>query len=336
MKEPLVSIIIVNWNGGEVFQKCLDSLIKIKYPNWELIIVDNGSSDGSEKKAIGFKNLKLIKNLSNFGFAKANNQGFAVSKGKCILFLNNDTMVEPDLLKVLVSKMESDPSIGVIQPKIFLMDTPNYLDNAGTFLTKTGFLEHWGFMEKDSKEFGSEREIFSAKGACMLVRREIIQKVGLFDEKFVSYFEESDFCWRVWLAGFKVLYYPKAKIFHKLGFASKKMEQVNINYHSFKNRISSLFKNLENGNLLFILVPHLAILKLLAFYYLLRFHFKKVWMLWHAILWNLINLPGLIKKRKMIQAYRVKGDDELFRVILKKTNYTGMLSHFLKVEKNLK
>src|SRR3989344_7353611 len=205
-KNPLVSIIIVNWNGGEVLRDCLRSLGKIKYPKWELILVDNGSTDGSEMLVLNLKlkaeSLKLIRNKINVGFAKANNRGCKKISGKYVLLLNNDTKVTPKFLTTLVDRMENDPTIGVVQPKIKLMDKPGYLDNAGSFFTRIGFLQHWGFLRKDTREFDEEREIFSAKGACMLIRRKVVENVGLFDEEFFSHFEESDFCWRVWLSGF--------------------------------------------------------------------------------------------------------------------------------------
>src|SRR5258708_30274402 len=131
MKEPLVSIIIVNWNGGRVFEDCLESLKNLKYPNYELIVFDNVSNDGTEKYA-------TIQSNKNLGFVGGNNKAIKRASGKYILLLNNDTKVPDDLLNVLVSKIESDSRIGVIQPKILIMDSPYYLDNAGSFITKIG------------------------------------------------------------------------------------------------------------------------------------------------------------------------------------------------------
>lgn len=345
-KFPLVSIIIVNWNGGKVFEDCLKSLAKVDYPNWELIVVDNGSTDGSHRLPQNFQfpsakrqaplisNFQLIRNRTNRGFAVANNQGFEKAKGGYILLLNNDTKVEPDFLSKLVTRMERDTPIGVIQPKIFFMDKPTYLDNAGSFLTKTGFLQHWGFGEKDSKDFSQEREVFSTKGACMLVRRELIEKVALFDPSFVSYMEESDFCWRAWLAGYKVLFYPKAKILHKVGMTSKRMSQITINYHSFKNRIRSLIKNLNAVNLVRILIPHLFLNLFLGVYYLARFQFRKTAMIFFAIYWNIANLPSTLKLRKQTQRIRIKSDAEIFEKVMVKVSLKEMLSHFRKVEEN--
>ena len=200
VRSPLVSIIVVNWNGGQILQRCLESIRLLTYPNYELIIVDNGSSDGTQK-------LAQIRNTQNQGFSQANNQGVAHAKGKYILLLNNDTIVSSGCLSILVDRIEKDRSLGVIQPKIYLMDNPTHLDSVGSFLTITGFLQHWGYLQADGPQFNHEREIFSAKGACMLIKKTVIEKVGLFDPDFGSYFEESDFCWRGWLGGWEGPYF---------------------------------------------------------------------------------------------------------------------------------
>lgn len=338
MKEALVSIIIVNWNGGEIFKNCLNSLSKIKYRNFELIVVDNGSIDRSflyfYKIPSSATSKILIKNKVNLGFALANNQGFKNSKGEYVLLLNNDTKVTANFLSILIKKMEKQSDLGVIQPKIFIMDKKNHLDNVASYLTNTGFLQYLGYMEKDGPRFNREQFTFSAKGACMLIRREIIEKIGLFDCDFGSYFEETDFCWRVWNAGFKVLYYPRAYIFHKVGFSSKRQDQIFVNYHSSKNRILSMIKNLEIRNLIKIGGLHLILLILLSFYYFFKFQLSKAWMIWRAIIWNILNLNQTLSKRKKCQSLRIKSDSEIFQNTLKSTNWESMFNHFKKVEAN--
>lgn len=338
MAVKLVSVVIVNWNGGEVFKDCLVSLSKINYPNWELIVVDNGSYDGSEKfpeKIFISTKYKIIKNTKNIGFASANNQGVEKANGKYILLLNNDTKVKKNFLSKMVEKMEGDPTLGVIQPKIYLMDKVGYLDNAGSFLTRIGFLHHWGFMEKDSPEFSKEREIFSAKGACMLIKKSVIDKVGLFDKDFFSYFEESDFCWRVWLAGYKVIFYPKAVIYHKLGFTIRRLDVSNINYHYYKNRICSLIKNLGPKNLLPVLFLHLFISIGIAFIFLLRLKFESAYMVVKAISWNIAHLSNTLQKRSEVQGMRSVGDKFLFQNLSAPVNVRQYWNDFRRVEGDL-
>lgn len=344
-KIPLVSIIIVNWNGGEVLRQCLESLAKINYPNWELVIVDNGSTDESitgVMSTTGITRTKIIKNRENLGFAKANNQGYKKARGKYILLLNNDTRVTSDFLSKLVARAEEDSSIGVIQPKIFLMDRPGYLDNAGSFLTRIGFFYHWGFLEKDGPEFEQERDIFSAKGACMLIKHSVIEEVGLlqgnklclFDEDFISYFEETDFCWRVWLAGYRVVYYPRAKIYHKVGFTIRRLDTSNINYHYYKNRITALLKNLETRNLPIFLIPHLIVSTGVAAAFLLL-RPKNSLVILGAILWNFINIGRISKKRKEVQELRKVKDKKLFDKLLVPVDWRRFFADFKRVKEDL-
>lgn len=337
--KPLVSVIIINWNGGEVFKDCLKSLSKIDYKNWELIVVDNGSTDGSDKLVESGEwrvGSKLIHNNKNAGFAKANNQGIEFTKGKYILLLNNDTKVEPDFLSKLVGRMENDNSLGVIQPKIFLMDKKGYLDNAGSFLTWIGFLDHWGFMQKDGLEFNQEKEIFSAKGACMLIRKKIIDKVGLFDEDFFSYFEESDFCWRVHLLGYKVIFYPQARIYHKVGFTIKRLNVLDINFHYYKNRVCSLIKNLDGKNLFIILPLHLVISFGISGIFLLMMQPRNALMVISSLFWNLCNLSQTLKKRKIIQKMRLVKDKDFFKHLMQPIDYGKYWSDFLRVKTDIK
>lgn len=339
MKKPLVSIIIANWNGNAVFPGCINSLKQMHYKNWELVVVDNGSTDGSQnlsRKILKGIKIKVIENKTNVGFAPANNQGFDAANGKYALLLNNDTRVSPDLLGVLVTKMEADPSIGVVQPKIKMMDHPGFLDNAGSFFTRIGFLKHWGFGQKDSKEFEKEREIFSAKGACMLVRKSLIDDIGLFDRDFVSYFEESDLCWRVWLSGHRVLFYPKTYIFHKVGFTIKRLDVGNINFHYYKNRISSLFKNLGLANLLVVLPVHIILSLGITLIFFARGKFSASLMILKAIWWNVANLKKNLKKRALVQRMREVGDKDFLPRLTKPIDLVSFYGDFKRVEKDIK
>ncbi|EKD94515.1 MAG: hypothetical protein ACD_26C00034G0050 [uncultured bacterium] len=338
-KNPKVSIIITNYNGGQVLLNCIESVKKINYPNFELILVDDMSVDDSFQKVLNNKGklkIKSVINKRNLGFAGANNEGLRLAFGDYVLLLNNDTLVDRELLRILVDRMEKDSTIGVAQPKIKMMDRKGYLDNAGSFLTKTGFLSHWGFGEKDSDEFDNERIIFSAKGACLMIKREVVEKIGLFDKDFGSYMEESDFCWRAWTAGYKVYYLPETYIYHKLGYTfSRQVSPININYNSFKNRILMLYKNLETKNLFLILIPHLVILTVLSFYYLFKFQFAKFLMIVRAMIWNIKNIVTSSKKRKMIQKMRTINDDDLFKIILHKINIKKSYADFIRVENDM-
>lgn len=319
MEKPLVSIIIVNWNGLEHLKICFSSLTKLKYSNFETILVDNGSTDGSvEYVKKNYPKVILVQNKKNLGFAEANNVGFKKAGGEYILLLNNDVKVTSDFLTKLVQVLEAGAKIGVGQPKIILLGSKR-LQSGGAFLTSTGFLYHFGREKNPSdKKYNQQMPIFSANGSCMLIRREVIEKVGLFDPDLFCYFEESDFCWRAWLAGYKTLYIPSAVIWHKGGRTSRRFKSSFIQYHSFKNRICSLIKNLGRFELLKILPVHLMFCQLAAIGLFFKGGLSTGWAVQRAIAWNIVHLKKTLKKRKKIQGkIRKISDKELMPKVKK-------------------
>lgn len=314
MKEYKFSIIIINWDGEKYIRHCLESLAKVSYPNFEVIVVDNGSTDSSVEIIKDFSFVKLIQNKKNLGFAEGNNIGFQNSTGDYIYFLNNDTYVEANFLEPIV-KIFENPKVGGCQSKIILPLEERRLDNVGAYLTSSGFLYHYGFRKKDSPRYNKEIEIFSAKGAGMCFKREVIEKTSLFDPDFFAYFEETDFCWRVWLAGYKIVFVPESKIYHLLAASFKKVPAPFTIYHNYKNRICTLLKNLEARNF-WLLLWHLKLCKLIAVVYLCSGKFNLFWAIQKAFLWNLVNLGKTLKKRKKVQKeIRQVSDKELFAKI---------------------
>lgn len=318
----LASIIVVNWNGKNYLEKCLDSLKKLIYPNYEIVLVDNGSVDGSvEFVRQNFPWIKIVQNKENLGFAEANNIGYQNSKGEYILFLNNDTTVEPNFLTILVKEIEINKDIGGLQPKILQMDNPQKLDCVGGFLTASGILYHFGYGKNaDNPKYSKKIEIFSAKGAAILFRREVLEKVGLFDKDFFAYFEETDLCHRVWVAGYKIIYIPDAVIYHKGKGTAKRIGEASIAFHSFKNRINSYLKNLGTAELLKILPLHLCLCEIGAiFYYLFWKRDSDLFLaIQKAIIWNIQHLGETLKKRREVQKDIRKIKDKDFIPKLKK------------------
>jgi GT2 family glycosyltransferase len=215
------------------------------------------------------------------------------------------------------------------------MDKSGYLDNAGSFFTKIGFLEHWGFNKKDSGEFGKEKEIFSAKGACMMVRKDVLDRIGSFDEDYFAYFEESDLCWRVWIAGYKVLYFPKTNIRHKVGYTTKRQNVTYLNYLYYRNRISSIIKNLEFKNLIIVLPVHIFLSFGIACLFLMRGSLDSFMLIIRALIWNFMNIGVLLDKRKFVQGLRVVRDQEFFTKVERKVDWKKFISDFKRVEDDL-
>lgn len=302
MKKPKISIIIVNLNGKSFLEKCLSSIKKEIYPNKEVVLVDNASTDGSiEYSKKIFPDIKVVKNKSNLGFALANNLGLKVSSGKYIFLLNNDTVVPKNVFDPLVYYLEKHPDIYAIQPRVKLIDKPDYLDSVGSFYTNSGFLYHLGFGKRDNKYLRKEIELFSAKGCALMIKKSILGKSGLFDEDFFAYFEETDFCWRLWLMGGKVIYFPFVYILHKGSGTASKMNFEFINYHSYKNRICSLIKNLGTARLVFSLPLHLIYCMTAFVAYLFTGKVKGAFSIIRAIIWNISNLKKTLSKRNYVQ-----------------------------------
>lgn len=322
---PQVSIIIVNWNGYKNIKECLISILKCSYPNFEIIIVDNGSVDRSvsyiKNMAVKYGNIRLIENKKNVGYAEGNNLGFKRAKGKMILFLNNDTLVDKDFLNILVNKLISDKSIGAVQPKILNYPKSNIIDSVGSYFLNTGFLYHFGHNKKDHKRYQTISEIFSMKGACMLFKKSVINKIGLFENNYFAYFEETDLCHRAILAGYTIYYVPSAVIYHKGGGTASKLPSEFIQFHSYKNRIYTYLKNFELLTIIKILPIHITYCLLISSVYFFTFKFSLSYAILKAIGWNIMNLKMIKKKRKEIQRLRKSNDNIYLSRLTRKVGF---------------
>lgn len=243
MKYPKVSIIVLNWNGREDTIECLDFLKEIDYPNYEIIVVDNGSSDDSVEKIKEYKNqrIKLLTLNSNLGFAGGNNVGIknALENGAdYVLLLNNDTAVEKDFLSHLIQAAEEQEplyskKIGVLGPKIYFYDNPKQIWFAGgkinRILTKG---EMVGYGEIDRGQFNEIKETDYITGCCLLIKREVIEKIGLMWDGYFLYYEDTDWSLKARQNGWKIIVAPKAKIYHKASRSTKEGSFSYIYYHS--------------------------------------------------------------------------------------------------------
>jgi GT2 family glycosyltransferase len=329
--QPLVSIIILTYsNGLPQLKKCLISLKKISYTPVEIILVDNASTD----KTISFVKkhypyIRLVQNKSNLGFCEGNNQGFKKAKGKYILFLNNDCEVTKHVLSVLVSVLERDKEVGAVQPKIRQLIKKDKLDACASYLTMTGFLYHYGYSQQQKKkQYNKKLEIYSVKGACFLARREVVKKVGLFDEAYFAYFEETDFCHRVWLAGYSILYEPSAEVFHLGGGQHVEVIKTSIQLDAYKNRIATYVKNLSLLSLIKILPLHLFLCVGIGGVYLLQGKPQLFTSIIGAIIWNFHNRRVLIKKRNYVQKKLRRISDTVLFSHIKKDPPLSYWKHF--------
>lgn len=334
MKFPLVSVIIVNFNGREYLEDCLSSLKRTSYENKEIILVDNGSSDDSIEIAKRIlPSIKIIENKTNLFFARANNQGYEIAKGKYIFLLNNDTKVDKSIFEEQIKYLEGHPECGATQPRVLRMDDPTKLDSIGSFFTRTGFLYHYAFGKADAPTLRKKIELFSAKGCSLMLRSELIKKIGLFDEDFVAYFEETDLCWRIWLSGHTVNYIPSNFILHKGWGTASRVNFSRILFHSYKNRIATLVKNLDSKNLLLILPLHLLLCVAAPLGYVFVGKPKNGLAVLSALGWVFLNSTELVKKRKANQGIRKIKDEEFLPKLTRQVSPKYFLYLFTGLEK---
>lgn len=225
MSPPLVYLLIVTWNGREVLRDCLASLRSATYPSLRVLVVDNASTDGSaDSVRKEFPAVDLMVLPENRRFAGGNNAGIrhALQKGaEYILLLNNDTVVDAGFLEPLVSRMESDPAIGMAAPKILYYDDPDRIWFAGGAISFwTGTTRHPGIRELDRGQFDTPADTGYATGCCVLVRASVVRAVGMLDESFFLYGEDADWSLRVRKAGYRIVYEPASRIRHRVSVSS--------------------------------------------------------------------------------------------------------------------
>jgi len=239
---PKVSVVIVGYDSLEFLMSCLSSVLKSHYPHFEVIYVDNGSTDASTEyfQTHAGKGSKSIQLDHNFGFTIANNIGARSATGKYIVFLNVDTVVDSGWMDQLVAALESDPSVGAAQPMLLQMDS-NRVDSMGGFITPYGTVLSRGHGEPASEISGIE-EVFYSKGAAMITRRSLWESMGGFDPIFHLYFQETDYCWRLWAMGYRVICVPDSKVWHKGGVVLGRRPSL-IKYYESRERLALLLKN---------------------------------------------------------------------------------------------
>jgi GT2 family glycosyltransferase len=218
---PKIAIVILNWNGLQDTLECLRSIQKITYPNYTTVVIDNGSK-GNDAEIIKEKFgdfVYMVEEDKNLGFAGGCNVGirWALQSGaKYILLLNNDTVVDAGFLTELVSIAQNNLQIGIVGPKVYYYEQPKKIFNVGGkvnfFTGRTLFI---GQGSTDDRQFDNLEEVDFVVGCALLIKEEAIRRIGLLNEKYFSYYEETEWCTKVRKAGFKVFYVPKAKIWHK-------------------------------------------------------------------------------------------------------------------------
>lgn len=247
---PKVSIIVLNWNGKKDTTECLESLKKVTYPNYEILLADNGSTDGSvEYFREAYPQVKVIENRENLGYAEGNNVAikYALKKGTdYVLLLNNDTRVAPDFLDKLVKKSESNEKIAIVGPVVYKYDEPNKTTYIGGRVNLyTGKIKYLFLGQSDIEHLNTEVEFDYISGCSLLIKRKVIDYIEMLDPRFFLYLEDVDLCLRAKKKGYKIICVPDAKIWHKVSAS------VNTSYLSYYYGTRNWFLLMKkNGNLI--------------------------------------------------------------------------------------
>lgn len=311
-KQPLVSVVLLNWNGGSYIRLCLDHLLSQTCNDMEIIVVDNGSTDGSvEMIESEYPNLRIIKNERNLGFSKGMNQGIAESKGEYIIPLNFDAFLDKDFVKEAIRAVESrTEKIGMVASKVFRFaegQKTQTLNSVGLFLLKRVALV-------SSKNAEHQEFVFGPHGCCPVLRRQMLEHVQLsrgeyFDNTYFAFGEDTDLWFRAQLSGWKCLFAPKAIAWHvhsgSLGGQVKRFDKPPVfQRHSLKNRYLTIIKDFPVSMILYIMPYLIAADCMMGIYLLLRKPRTFFSVLLPAMLDVVGLLPEALDKRSRIMRRR--------------------------------
>ncbi len=318
--QPLVSIIIPHWNGIDIITECLESLQKATYSNFEIIVVDNDSSDDSVNHIRKyFPKVIIFENSRNEGYSGGCNRGSEIAKGEYLLFLNNDTVHQPNWIEPLVSLLEKNPKIASVQPKLLNYYQKNLFDYAGgaggmmdilvfPFARGRIFTE----QEIDTNQYNLKEKIFWSSGTAFLVRKTAFEKAGKFDELFFAHMEEIDLCWRFHLLGFDVWSEPSSVVYHK-NAVSLPMYTEKKYYLNHRNSLTMLLTNYSLPLAIYVLPIRWALDIVAIIYAILKGDWKHIKGIVRAHAWIVFHPRKLFNKRIKVNAVRKVKDKTILR-----------------------
>jgi GT2 family glycosyltransferase len=238
-----VSVIILNWNGRELLKECLDAVAAQTYRDFETLLVDNGSTDGSlEYLREHYPSVRVVVLPENTGFAAGNNRGLAECRGSYIVTLNNDTRVEPEFISKLVHAADTDPAVGMVAAKMLNYHHHAIIDSVGIRVATSGIAYNVGVGERDCGQYDSSVEVFGVCAGAALFRRSMLDEIGFFDPAFFAYYEDVDMAWRCRLAGWKCITAPGAVAYHLQSATSGRMSRFTV-YHLQRNKWYVIIKD---------------------------------------------------------------------------------------------
>lgn len=319
---PFVFVIVLNYNGREYLKDCLSSLASQTYANCRVIVCDNASTEDSIKYVKrNFPSTIIIQNKKNLGFAKGNNVAikFALKQGADYVFLlNNDTISEKDLIEKLIKVAMTDNKIGIVGPKILDTRNTSLVHEVGMTCDIFGFPIAIRQQESGKQTIS---EVFYVSGCAMLIKREVLNKVGLFDEEYFMFAEDLDLCWRAQLARYLVFVDRAARVYHASGgsitggIIKERNYTTNVRriFLREKNTLRTLIKNYSIGNLIKIIPFYLALLLIECIVWTFFLKPNVCICLLKAVGWNIRALPDTIRHRQRVQRLRNIADQHIMK-----------------------
>ncbi|RJP28959.1 MAG: glycosyltransferase family 2 protein [Candidatus Omnitrophota bacterium] len=318
-KSPLVSIIIPNYNGRQLLERFLPSVVSLNYPNFEVIIVDNASNDASYdfiKK--NYPQIKVIHADKNYGTAEGSNIGLTEAEGEFLFFISNDMELDKDMLDFMVLRMLDNDSVGICTCKMRRLTDEgvrlNIIDSVGSELDIFGFPCSIGINQEDKGQFDTFRDVFFSFGGALLIKKDLFVLLGGYDPAFFTLADDIDLSWRVRLLGYRVVAEPKSVLYHRVSATLGTIYGRSYKrYLSERNTLMALIKNYSLFILLLILPLYaLSFILEIIFFAALR-RFPMVLSYLRAISYICRNFRAILKKRRVIQSLRKVSDWDILR-----------------------
>lgn len=315
MSRPSVTVIIVNWNGGDMLIECLSRIITQSLAPVQILVMDNASTDGSAQRAAKIPGVDVHFSDQNIGFAAANNRGIKASTADFVALINPDAFAEPDWLKCLVDKAILHPDVAALGSCQLVHGNDGVIDGTGDVYHWSGLVWRRGHGRPISELNTEQSEIFAPCAAAALYRRSALIQVGGFDEDFFCYMEDVDLGFRLRLAGYRSVYVPEAMVYH-VGSALTGGQQSNFSvYHGHRNLVWTFVKNMP-PILFWTLTPlHLALNIVSLAYFTLRGQGRIVFGAKRDALKGLANAWS---KRSVIQSHRVASTSDIWKTLDKR------------------
>jgi len=299
---PAVSVVVINWNGAAVLPRCLDALAAQTLRDFELLVVDNASSDGSAAGLEArYPEARVTRLERNVGYASANNLAARAARGKWLALVNNDAFLDPRWLEAMVAAAQARPEFSSFASRLLQASDPSRLDGAGDVYHISGLVWRRGHGQAANEVALEEEEVFSPCGAAAFYLRQVFLAAGGFDEDYFAYAEDVDLGFRLRLLGHRCLYVPTA-VAHHVGSASHGPKSEFSTYYGQRNLVWTYVKNMPGRDFWLYLPAHLLANLIFMAYYPFAGHGRATWLAkWHA----LKGLPAALHKRRAIQRGRL-------------------------------